>query len=65
MFVFYFTQIALDIGFGTTWWLLKNTSSLIINGTMYLIRGPVVNEVDLLKHEIKLLKHDVDTLKIN
>ena len=53
MFVFYFTQIALDVGLGTTWWLIKNTTSLIIDGTMYIIRGPKVNDVDILKNEIK------------
>ena len=63
MFVFYFTQIALDVGFGTTWWILKNTTSLIIDGTMYIIRGPKVNDVDILKNEIKLMKHEIVSLK--
>ena len=63
MFVFYFTQIALDVGFGTTWWILKNTTSLIIDGTMYIIRGPKANDVDILKNEIKLLKHEIVSLK--
>lgn len=65
MFAFYLTQIALDVGFSTTWWLIKNTTSLIIDGTMYIIRGPKVNEVEVLKNEIKLLKYEVDTLKNN
>ena len=65
MFAFYLTQLALDVGFGTTWWLIKNTTSLMIDGTLYLIRGSKVNELEVLKNEIKFLKNEVNTLKNN
>jgi hypothetical protein len=63
MIVFYLTQVALDITIGTTWWVVKNTTSILIDGTMYLIRGPKKDEISELRREIQELNKKLDSFQ--
>ena len=42
---FYLTNVALDVTFGATWWIVKTGSVGLYNGIHYLIYGPLLSQI--------------------
>ena len=69
---FYLTNIALDVTFGATWWIVKTGSFGLYNGIHYLIYGAETNpeddpqlmiEYNVLTDEIRELRAEIQSLK--
>jgi hypothetical protein len=69
---FYLTNVALDVTFGATWWIVKTGSVGLYNGIHYLIYGqdttsnippPLMIEYNGLTDEIRELREELQSLK--
>lgn len=67
MVFFYLTNAALDISAGVVWWVLKNTTYGVYNGTKYILYGSIedTNNKNEILNEIKELKCQIKELKAN
>lgn len=62
MILYYLSQVATDVTFNLSWWLIKNTSYVVYNGTVYLFYGKQKTLKDL-EVEIIELRKEIESRK--
>tara|TARA_Y100001935_G_scaffold207335_1_gene176566 strand:+ start:338 stop:538 length:201 start_codon:yes stop_codon:yes gene_type:complete len=62
MILYYLSQIATDITLNLSWWVIKNTTYVFYNGTLYLFYGKQKTIKDLEK-EIIELRNEISSIE--
>lgn len=62
MILYYLSQVATDVTFNLSWWVIKNTTYVFYNGTVYLMYGKQKTIRDL-EEEIIELRNEISSIE--